>query len=178
MGLPYGSLLNYKVSLLVIESLSDSSSEKCSECGMEGDPRQEFVQGWTQGKGTQRLYVYVCTYPTFKLLIVSMLYLRSFYGRLIYNVEFLEMAATTILITCLYLVSLCVHAVWPWDGELIGLGMENCIGLGMENCIGLGMENCIDLGMENCIGLGMENCISLGMENCIALMKTIQFANN
>ena len=51
MGLPYGSL--YKMSLLAIKNLSDSSSEKCRECGMEGDPRQEFVQGWTQGKGTQ-----------------------------------------------------------------------------------------------------------------------------
>lgn len=123
------------MSLLVIENLSDSSSEKCGECRMEGDPRPEFVQGWTQGKGT---HMAVCTYTTFKLLIVSVLYSHSFYGRLIYNVEFLEMAATTILITCLYLVSLCVHAV----NMHYGLGMENCIGLGMENCIAL-MTICI-----------------------------------
>ena len=48
--------------LLFIESLSFYfSSEKCSECGMEGDPRQEFVQGWTQGQGTY-MTVSVCMY--------------------------------------------------------------------------------------------------------------------
>ena len=61
-------------------------------------------------------------HATFKLLIVSTLYIYSFYDRLIYNVKFLEMVATTILITCLYSVSLCVtcikHALWLWDGEL------------------------------------------------------------
>ena len=99
---------SYHVSYCFIESCCFIwfSSEKCSECGMEGDPRQEFVQGWTQGQGT---YMTVSTHATFKLLIVSMLYLHSFYDRLIYDVKFLEMVATTILITCLYLVSLCVH---------------------------------------------------------------------
>ena len=61
-------------------------------------------------------------HATFKLLIVSTLYKYSFYDRLIYNVKFLEMVATTILITCLYSVSLCVtcikHALWLCDGEL------------------------------------------------------------
>ena len=100
---------SYHVSYCLLRAVvsSDFSSEKCSECGMEGGPRQEFVQGWTQGQGT---YMTVSTHATFKLLIVSMLYLHSFYyDRLIYDVKFLEMVATTILITCLYLVSLCVH---------------------------------------------------------------------
>lgn len=107
--------------LLFMESCR-FSSEKCSECGMEGDPCQEFVQSWTQGQGTYTT-VSVCMYACHLqiLLIASTLYIYSFYDRLIYDVNFLEMVATTILITCLYLVSLCVHAV----NMHYGCGMEN-----------------------------------------------------
>ena len=108
--------------LLFMESCR-FSSEKCSECGMEGDPRQEFVQSWTQGQGTYTT-VSVCMYACHLqiLLIASTLYIYSFYDRLIYDVNFLEMVATTILITCLYLVSLCVHAVNMHYGCTMAVG--------------------------------------------------------
>ena len=63
------SITSYYVSYCLLKLLFHFSSEKCSECGMEGNPRQEFVQGWTQGQGTYMI-VSVCIYACHLQIVV------------------------------------------------------------------------------------------------------------